>query len=124
MSGEIRNSTFYSTSLNSNTLPSNGTLYNCRLLKRTDALKNWNGKIYDCVIIVEGTDKNCIELAGSDCKIYDSTLIANGTGYSVYASDVVTTRVAGCIMNKNMFSDVSNLIDTPYNIIDSDVTLW
>jgi hypothetical protein len=61
---------------------------------------------------------------GAGAKIFDSTLIATGTGNSITAGSAVTISLAGCRMNNSINANVSNNLGTlteSYNLIDSDI---
>lgn len=62
---------------------------------------------------------------GAGAKIFDSTLIATGTGNSITAGSAVTISLAGCRMNRDINANVSNNLGTlteSYNLIDADIT--
>jgi hypothetical protein len=77
-----------------------------------------------CTFKATGTNQSAIRV-GSGAKIFDSTLIATGTGNSITAGSAVTISLAGCRMNNSINSNVSNNLGTlteSYNLIDEDIT--
>jgi hypothetical protein len=76
-----------------------------------------------CRFVCTGTNNNAINV-GDGAKIFDSTLVATGTGNSITAGSAVTISLAGCRMNNNINANVSNNLGTlteSYNLIDSDI---
>lgn len=94
----------------------------CRSVGRTEAIYNWQGLMIDCEIEVTGTNKHAVEING-EARIYKSVLIANGTGHSVYAASAQDAKIAGILANKAIGSNVTNLIASAGNVIDSDISL-
>jgi hypothetical protein len=100
-----------------------GRLERCRITGIGDAMFCNGAILKDCYIQVTGTNKHCIDLSSDagTTKIYDSTLIANGSGDSIYAGGAKNVIAAHCRLNKAINANVTNLIATPYNVIDSDI---
>ena len=76
----------------------------------------------DCEIEVTGTDKHAVEITG-EARIYNCTLIANGTGKSIYAAAAQNAKITHCRLNLGIHANVTNLIGTPSNVDDADVSL-
>jgi hypothetical protein len=73
--------------------------------------------------VTSGQNQNAL-IVGNGAKIFDSTIIANGTGLSITASSPVTISLAGCRMNRDINANVSNNLGTlteSYNLIDADI---
>jgi hypothetical protein len=84
----------------------------------------FTGTMRRCRFVTTGTNTSPLRV-GAGAKIFDSTLIATGTGNSITASTAVTISLAGCRMNKSINSNVSNNLGTlteSYNLIDEDIT--
>ncbi|MEW6681102.1 MAG: right-handed parallel beta-helix repeat-containing protein [bacterium] len=75
-----------------------------------------------CRIEAGGSGYAGVSLAntGSNPKIYHCTIIPTGN-YSVYANCGTTSaKIAHCTCKKG-FNNITNLIGTPYNVIDDAV---
>jgi len=83
----------------------------------------FTGTARRCRFVCTGTNNNALRV-GDGAKIFDSTLIATGTGNSITAGSAVTISLAGCRMNNSINANVSNNLGTlteSYNLIDSDI---
>lgn len=97
------------------------TLKNCELT--ASAVSSFTGTMRGCSIRATGVNQSALQV-GTGAKIFDSTLIATGTGESITASSAATIQLAGCRMNKSINSNVSNSLGTlteSFNLIDSDI---
>jgi hypothetical protein len=84
----------------------------------------FTGTMRRCRFVTTETNTSPLRV-GAGAKIFDSTLIATGTGNSITSVGPVTISLAGCRMNKSINSNVSNNLGTlteSYNLIDSDIT--
>lgn len=84
----------------------------------------FTGTMRRCQFVTTGTNNNALRL-GNGAKVFDSTLIATGTGNSITAGSSVTISLAGCRMNREINANVSNNLGTlteSYNLIDADIT--
>ena len=106
----------------SSVMNNTATLRRCAGIGFADAIKKFKGLMDGCSFEITGTDKNAVEVE-STARIYNSTLIANGTGKSIYASAAQDAKIAHCRLNKGIDANVTNLIGTPYNVDDTDVSL-
>jgi len=97
-------------------------LRRCRAENRTLPIRKWQGLMTGCTFKNAATNGNAVEITG-EARIYNSTLIANGTGKSIYAAAAQDAKIAHCRMNKGIDANVTNLIGTPYNVDDTDVSL-
>ena len=79
--------------------------------------------IINSIISSSTAGQHCIETNGNTAKIYNSILISGSGGNSVYSSDAHTAKIANCIMKTAINGNITNLIDTPYNVVDSDISL-
>jgi hypothetical protein len=99
-----------------------GTLTDCTISGGTfNGL--FTGTVRRCRFVATGTNANALTV-GAGAKIFDSTLIATGTGNSITAGSAVTISLAGCRMNNSINSNVSNNLGTlteSYNLIDEDI---
>jgi hypothetical protein len=60
-------------------------------------------------------------VVGAGARIYNSTILGNGTGKSIDAGSAVNAVIAQCRLNKGIGANVTNLIATPYNVDDPDI---
>jgi hypothetical protein len=87
-------------------------------------LGTFTGTAHRCRFVVTSSNVSALRV-GAGAKIFDSTLIATGTGNSITAGSAVTISLAGCRMNNSINSNVSNNLGTlteSYNLIDEDIT--
>jgi len=112
-----------SSSFGSNASTSAAVMRRCRSTGRSDAIKNWQGLMIDCEIEVTGVNKHAVEVTDSNARIYNSVLIANGTGNSVYAASAFNAKIANVLTNKAVHGNVTNLIAAPNVIVDAEVSL-
>jgi hypothetical protein len=100
----------------------NGTLIDCTITSNAYN-GTFTGTARRCRFVA--TNANAVPLrVGAGAKIFDSTLIATGTGNSITADSAVTISLAGCRMNKSINANVSNNLGTlteSYNLIDEDI---
>jgi hypothetical protein len=83
----------------------------------------FTGTMRRCRFRTTASNANALRV-GAGAKIFDSTLIATGTGNSITAGSAVTISLAGCRMNRDINANVSNNLGTlteSYNLIDSDI---
>ena len=100
-----------------------GTFIECTLSNTSSYGGAFTGTMRRCRFVTTGTDANALRV-GAGAKIFDSTLIATGTGNSITAASAVTISLAGCRMNKDINANVSNNLGTlteSYNLIDADI---
>lgn len=97
-----------------------GTMFWCSMTGFLNA--SVTGKIEHMRIEATGTDQSAVLINGG--KLYNCTLIATGTGNSVFSSSggAVNATIAHCRMNKGIDANVTNLIATPYIVNDTNVT--
>jgi hypothetical protein len=101
-----------------------GTFTDCTLTSSSSYGGTFTGTMRRCRFVCTGTNNTALTV-GAGAKIFDSTLIATGTGNSITAGSAVTISLAGCRMNKSINSNVSNNLGTlteSYNLIDEDIT--
>lgn len=101
-----------------------GVFIDCSLTNSISYNGTFTGTMRRCRFVTTGTNANALRV-GAGAKIFDSTLIATGTGNSITAGSAVTISLAGCRMNKSINSNVSNNLGTlteSYNLIDEDIT--
>jgi hypothetical protein len=101
-----------------------GTFTDCSITHSTSYSGTFTGTMRRCRFVRTGTNNTALTV-GNGAKIFDSTLIATGTGNSITAGSAVTISLAGCRMNKSINSNVSNNLGTlteSYNLIDEDIT--
>jgi hypothetical protein len=114
-----------------NPAQASGTFTDCLLALPTSGIPvdssytgTFTGTMRGCTFKATGTNAAPLRV-GAGAKIFDSTLIATGTGNSITAGSAVTISLAGCRMNKSINSNVSNNLGTlteSYNLIDEDIT--
>lgn len=83
----------------------------------------FTGIMRRCRFVTTGPNSSPLRV-GAGAKIFDSTLIATGTGNSITAGSAVTISLAGCRMNRDINANVSNNLGTlteSYNLIDADI---
>jgi hypothetical protein len=100
-----------------------GTFTECLLTNNNSYAGTFTGTMRRCRFVCTGTNNNAINV-GDGAKIFDSTLVATGTGNSITAGSAVTISLAGCRMNNSINANVSNNLGTlteSYNLIDSDI---
>jgi hypothetical protein len=100
-----------------------GTFTDCTLTNTLSYGGTFTGTMRRCRFVCTGTNNNALRV-GDGAKIFDSTLVATGTGNSITAGSAVTISLAGCRMNNNINANVSNNLGTlteSYNLIDSDI---
>jgi hypothetical protein len=101
-----------------------GTFTECLLTNNNSYAGTFTGTMRRCRFVCTGTNNNALNV-GAGAKIFDSTLVATGTGNSITAGSAVTISLAGCRMNNSINSNVSNNLGTlteSYNLIDSDIS--
>jgi hypothetical protein len=102
-----------------------GTLADCTInvLSVLGYLGTFTGTARRCRFVVTFPNSSALRV-GNGAKIFDSTLVATGTGNSITAGSAVTISLAGCRMNNSINANVSNNLGTlteSYNLIDSDI---
>jgi parallel beta-helix repeat protein len=103
------------------------TIQNCKIKSTNEhgifCYDNSDPIISHCRIEAGGTDKSGIYLVDTDSnpKVYHSTIIATGTGNSIYGPSGTNIYCALCTMNKEIGSDCVNQISNPNNVVDSDM---
>jgi hypothetical protein len=100
-----------------------GTFTDCLLTSAGSFTGTFTGTMRRCRFATTGTNANALRV-GAGAKIFDSTLIATGTGNSITAGSAVTISLAGCRMNRDINANVSNNLGTlteSYNLIDADI---
>jgi hypothetical protein len=107
-----------------------GTLVRCTVTGSVEPWRLTGATIRDSLLTVTTTNKNGVTLLDSNSKIYNSTILVNaaGNGVPVHAASARNVRVAHCRFNNadtdadGLHANVTNLIGTPYNVIDDDIT--
>lgn len=105
-----------------------GTMVNCKLITAgvvgvTDTLSPVSGRMENCQITTTAVNSSAITVSTNKARLYGCTLIGNGTGYGVTAAGAVNAAIAHCRMPATGINVlVTNLIGTPYNVIDADIT--
>jgi hypothetical protein len=100
-----------------------GSFTDCTITNTSSYGGTFTGTMRRCRFVTTGTNANALRV-GAGAKIFDSTLIATGTGNSITAGSAVTISLAGCRMNKDINANVSNNLGTlteSYNLIDADI---
>jgi hypothetical protein len=100
-----------------------GSFEDCLFTNTATYSGTFTGTMRRCRFVCTGSNDNALQV-GTGAKIFDSTLIATGTGESITASSAATIQLAGCRMNKSINSNVSNSLGTlteSFNLIDSDI---
>ena len=100
-----------------------GSFTDCALTNNVSYGGIFTGTMRRCRFVCTGTNNNALQV-GAGAKIFDSTLIATGTGNSITADTPVTISLAGCRMNRDINANVSNNLGTlteSYNLIDADI---
>jgi hypothetical protein len=100
-----------------------GTFTDCTLTNTASYGGAFTGTMRRCRFVCTGTNNNALRVSDG-AKIFDSTLVATGTGNSITAGSAVTISLAGCRMNNSINANVSNNLGTlteSYNLIDSDI---
>lgn len=103
-----------------------GEMVNCEVTSMPDAMYCEGAKIINCELQITTANKSCIDLNDSNTKIYNSTLIANGTGSSITAGEAQNILALHCRTNKDKHANVTNKVGdgslaAGYCIVDSDV---
>jgi hypothetical protein len=117
VTSDIGNTAFGSGSLSKCT----GKLINCRAEQMDKALRLEGATIDGSRLKAGDTNEDCVTIIDSLSKIYDSTLIADGTGKSIGAGAALNVISAHNRMNLGLHGDVTNLIGTSYDVIDTDI---
>jgi len=100
-----------------------GSFTDCTITNTSSYGGTFTGTMRRCRFVTTGTNANALRV-GAGAKIFDSTLIATGTGNSITAGSAVTISLAGCRMNRDVNANVSNNLGTlteSYNLIDADI---
>ena len=100
-----------------------GVFIDCSVISSISYSGTFTGTMRRCRFVTTGTNANALRV-GAGAKIFDSTLIATGTGNSITAASAVTISLAGCRMNRDINANVSNNLGTlteSYNLIDADI---
>lgn len=79
------------------------------------------GRIENCRIVMAAANQHAIILTDGNTRVYNSTLISTGTCNSIYAASAKNVVATHCRMNAAIHGNVTNLIGTPYNVVDSNV---
>jgi len=103
------------------TCVNSGTIRRCRLTAMVEAMYCTGARIEDSYLQVTTADKSTLVLNDSNSKVYNSTLIANGSGKSIYAAAAKNVVSAHNRMNLGLDANVTNLVATPYDVVDSDI---
>ena len=109
-----------------------GTLRRCTVSGTGNQDAGWRlegARIYGCRLPVGVLNVHALTLLDSSSVVYDSEVIVNasGTGVPVYAASSLNVRAAHCRFNNadndadGIHANVTNLIGTPYNVVDDDV---
>lgn len=109
-----------------------GKLVRCEVIGMSDSMYCIDGaEIRDSRITVTTTDKDCLILKDGNTKVYNSDLIVfqGGTGKPIDDDGVARDVIAAHLRMNNASNDadglganVTNLIGTPYNVIDDAIT--
>jgi len=113
----------FGSSAGGNPTTATGTFTDCEVTNVISYNGTFTGTMRRCRFVCTGSNNNALNV-GTGAKIFDSTLIATGTGESITASSAATIQLAGCRMNKSINSNVSNSLGTlteSFNLIDSDI---
>jgi hypothetical protein len=100
-----------------------GIFTDCSITHSNSYFGTFTGTLRRCRFVTTGTSTSPLRV-GAGAKIFDSTLIATGTGNSITSGSAVTISLAGCRMNKSINANVSNNLGTlteSYNLIDEDI---
>lgn len=98
-----------------------GIMKGCRVTGLQNTLRLTGGSIDDCYFTATADDTDCLTLLDSNSKIYNSTLIATGTGKSINAGSALNVVSAHNRMNLGLGANVTNLVTTPYDVVDSNI---
>lgn len=79
------------------------------------------GEMRDSRIKVTGNSTNGINI-GNMARIYNSTIIAGRSANSIVSAGPASGIIAYCITNRPFHSNILNLLNTGYNIIDPNIT--
>jgi hypothetical protein len=102
-----------------------GTMRNCRLTAMPDAMYMTGAKIEQCRLAVTGSNKHCVVLNDNNSVLLFDTLVANGSGASIYSATAKTVMAHGCAMNTMPGDDVtlaSGYTPTNANTISSAIS--
>jgi hypothetical protein len=121
VSGLIEHCTFVGDSCSVFAGAVESTLRQVNLLGRSDAVMSFAGLMEDCRIEVTGGDNKDAVQVETGARIYNSTLIATGTGKSVNAAAAANAVIAHCRLNKGIGENVTNLVAAPNNVDDVNI---
>lgn len=93
----------------------------CVSLGRSTDLADVEGAMEDCTIEATSGNTNAVTITGTT-RICNCTLIASGTGKSVFASSAQNAEISHCRVNVDIDSSVTNTIDAGWNVLDEHVT--
>jgi len=79
------------------------------------------GHIENCRLKMGASNQDCILITDGNTVILNSTLISTGTGNSIDAASALNVVAAHCRMNTALGGNVTNLVSTPYNVVDANV---
>jgi hypothetical protein len=87
-----------------------GEIVRCRCTSMVEAMFCEGAKIKDSYLQITTADKSCLDLNDGNTKVYNSTLIANGTGKSITAGEAQNVLALHCRMNLDKHANVTNLV--------------
>lgn len=95
----------------------------CRLLNiaASSTPEFYSGTIERCTftVVTQGTDAP-LKISGDDVELYDCDLYGDSITESIDADAAQNIRMAHCRMNVGVNANVTNLIGSPYNVVDSN----
>lgn len=110
-----------------------GTLRRCTVSTTNAQDAGWHlesAEIYGCRFVVGVTGVHTFTLLDSASVIYDTEalVLEAGTGVPIYAASARSVKACHCRFNNadndadGLHANVTNLIATPYNVVDSDIS--
>ncbi len=106
-----------------------GEMVRCTITDMSEAMYLTGAFLRHCRLVISGTNKDCINIVDSNSKLYNCTLVANGSGKAIDAGSSLNVVAAHCRSNLGVGANVTNLL-TGSNVLtgaamgieDSDIS--
>jgi len=90
------------------TCKNSGRLVRCCVTGMAGSMYATGALIEGCLITTDGSNAHCLVLNDSNTEVADSTLLANGTGKSIYAATALNVVAIACRSNADLGANVTN----------------
>ncbi len=98
-------------------------LRRCRLKARTQAVPSFSGMMIDCEVEAAAGSGVAAVTAAASSRYYRCILLSNGGADTLTTKSPVTIGMAGCFLNRDISSDITNSIGDGRNVVSPNVML-